>query len=180
MISAGTSDRKKSRADLRHLSDSIASFRQAIGALAVNEGASKSTNPIVFMDFSINGGLQQRVTFKLYNDLVPLTAENFRQLCTHEKGFGFRGNKIHRIVPNFVVQGGDITSTNGTGGLSIYKGTPHGDLWGNFKDEKFLSHNKKGLLSMANKGPNTNRYFNYCSLYTFFVIYFAVLSSSSP
>lgn len=152
------SEKKKTRADLKHLSNSIAVLRSSLASIAVQESEVQNANPIVFMEFSINGQSCQRVTFKLYNDLVPLTAENFRQLCTHEKGFGYRGNKIHRIVPNFVVQGGDITSTNGTGGLSIYKGTPHGDLWGNFKDERFLCHNKKGLLSMANKGPNTNRY----------------------
>jgi cyclophilin family peptidyl-prolyl cis-trans isomerase len=72
------------------------------------------------------------------------------------KGFGFRGNKLHRIVKNFVIQGGDITSTNGTGGRSVYAGTKHGDMWGNFKDELFMDHTKRGLLSMANKGPNSN------------------------
>lgn len=155
MSSLDSCDKKRSRADLKHLANSIANVRNAVASLVAADVS--QTSPVVFMEFSINGGASQRVTYKLYNDQVPLTAENFRQLCTHEKGFGYRGNRIHRIVPNFVVQGGDITSTNGTGGMSIYKGTPYGDLWGNFKDEKFLPHNKKGLLSMANKGPNTNK-----------------------
>lgn len=65
---------------------------------------------------------------------------------------------MHRIVPGFVVQGGDITKGNGTGGTSIYRGTEHGDMWGNFKDEQpFLNHDKVGLLSMANNGRNRNR-----------------------
>ncbi len=73
------------------------------------------------------------------------------------QGFGFQKSKIHRIVKNFVIQGGDITKGNGTGGKSIYMGTKDADAWGNFKDEKFLPHDRPGLLSMANSGKNTNR-----------------------
>lgn len=111
----------------------------------------------VFLDIDVHGGDKGRIEIGLFGKIVPKTVENFRSLCTCDKGAGkvsgaplcYRDTKIHRILPNFIIQSGDITHNNGLGGESIYGG--------NFDDETFfIKHNKLHLVSMANKGPNSN------------------------
>ena len=119
------------------------------GAETEEPAAKRRSNPRLFMDIRIGSEAAGRIVMEVFADVVPRTADNFRSLCTGEKGFGYKGSPFHRIIPQFMCQGGDFTHRNGTGGKSIY---------GNkFDDENFkLLHTGAGVLSMANSGPNTN------------------------
>mmetsp|Transcript_1463 Transcript_1463/g.2017 ORF Transcript_1463/g.2017 Transcript_1463/m.2017 type:complete len:175 (+) Transcript_1463:107-631(+) len=116
-----------------------------------------SDNPVVFFDITISGSPKGRIEMELRADIAPKTAENFRCLCTGEKGVGrsgkllhFKGSTFHRVIPGFMAQGGDFTRNNGTGGESIYGAKFEDEITPNLK------HVGPGTLSMANAGPNTN------------------------
>ncbi|QIK36846.1 peptidylprolyl isomerase [Caldichromatium japonicum] len=123
------------------------------GALCLNAAAihAQAANPQVALEVSIDGKPAGTVVLELFADRVPKTAENFRAICTGDnpEGLIYAGSPFHRIIPGFMIQGGDITRGDGTGGRSIYGET--------FPDENLeLKHDAAGILSMANAGPNTN------------------------
>ncbi|XP_067419725.1 E3 SUMO-protein ligase RanBP2-like isoform X2 [Emydura macquarii macquarii] len=119
------------------------------GHVSLAAELSKETNPVVYFEVSADDEPLGHITMELFSNIVPRTAENFRALCTGEKGFGFKNSIFHRVIPDFVCQGGDITRQDGSGGRSIY-----GDA---FEDENFeVKHTGPGLLSMANRARDTN------------------------
>jgi cyclophilin family peptidyl-prolyl cis-trans isomerase len=133
-------------------SNSSSNKKQSLTKSAVDEEQKSTNNPVVFFDITIGDVPAGRIEILLRADVCPKTCENFRSLCTGERGdraLDFKNTIFHRIIPQFMCQGGDTTRANGTGGRSIY-----GEK---FKDENFkLKHDGPGILSMANSGPNTN------------------------
>ena len=144
-------------------------------------GEPNADNPVVFLEISVGGASLGRIEIELKEDVAPKTADNFKQLCTGEPGFGYAGSSFHRVIPGFMCQGGDFTAGNGASrdNLCMHQtlrlsnacthehdaraclcatGTGGKSIYGDrFEDENFdLSHTGPGVLSMANAGPGTN------------------------
>ena len=131
---------------------SLSSVKQMGDRMTVE--ALERGNPVVFLDIAIGSSFIGRIRIELFKDVAPKTAENFRQLCTGERvvgnrPMGYKGSTFHRVIRDFMIQGGDFVHNDGTGSFSIYGTT--------FEDESFVKgHTEAGLLSSANTGPNTN------------------------
>ncbi|CEM01248.1 unnamed protein product [Vitrella brassicaformis CCMP3155] len=132
--------------------------------LPQNRPLKHADNPVVFFDITVGGNPVGRIKIELYRHVVPKTVENFRRLCTGEfklnnVPIGYKGASFHRVIKDFMVQGGDFVKGDGTGSLSIF-----GER---FPDENFvLKHDSPGILSMANTGPNSNgcQFFISCAV----------------
>ena len=129
--------------------DAVLSVSTAVSGRLDNPERGDEPNPVVFFDITIAGDAVGRIVMELFKSVVPKTADNFRRLCVGEGELSYRGSIFHRVISKFMLQGGDFTNADGTGGKSVY-----GEK---FDDENFLlKHESPGLLSMANSGPNTN------------------------
>lgn len=133
----------------KKLAGGVNTVKSAIGLGGSERRSDIDQRTKVFFDIEIDGAYAGRINFELFDEVVPITTNNFRQLATGVNGYGYKKSSFHRIIPGFMLQGGDFTAGDGTGGYSIYGPS--------FKDENFsIKHGSPGLLSMANAGKDTN------------------------